>query len=155
MIHKGNASGVDEVLCSASTPDDRLRASRTMYVYATPVPKGSYTDYLTKVLFDGAKVKLEDPVKHAGGTIYAYCLTPTADIKGGCGADWVAGDGSVVFGMQVSGGEVDAKQVTAALQHELATIVQRFGSDSATAASTPDTTGTSVGESQTSTSTVP
>ena len=124
--------------CSVSTADDRVHASRTMYVYATPVPKGSYTDYLTKTLFDGAKVKLEDPVKHAGGTIYAYCLTPTADVKGGCGADWVAGDGSVVFGLQLSGGDVTAKQVTAALQHELATIVERFGSD-ATTSSTPST----------------
>src|SRR6185312_9970995 len=88
-------------------------------------------------LFDGAKVKLEEPVKHAGGTIYAYCITPSADVKGGCGADWVAGDASVVFGLQVSGGEVTAKQVTAALQHELATIVERFGSDVRTASSVP------------------
>jgi len=141
MIHKADASAVDEVRCSVSTADDRVHASRTMYVYATPVPKGSYTDYLTKTLFDGAKVKLEDPVKHAGGTIYAYCLTPSADVKGGCGADWVAGDGSVVFGLQVSGGDVTAKQVTAALQHELATIVERFGSD-ATTSSTPSTDST-------------
>ncbi len=137
MIVKGDATAVDTVLCAASTPDDRLHTSRTMYVYATPVPKGSYTDYLTSTLLDGAKVKLADPHKYAGGTIYAWCTTPTADIKGGCGADWVAGDATVVFGMQVAGGEVTADQVTAALQHQLPALVERFGTDAPSSASVP------------------
>ena len=137
MIIKGDESSVDEVLCTASTPDDRLRTSRTIYVYATPVPKGSYTDYLSNTLLAGAKVKLEDPIKHAGGTIDSWCTTPTAVIKGSCGADWVASDGSVVFGIQVAGGEITAKQVVAALQHELPAMVDRFGADAPTAGSVP------------------
>ena len=119
MILMGDETRVDEVLCAAGTPDDRLRAGRTLYVYATPVPTGSYSDYLTTLL-DGAKVKLEAPRKHAGGTIYAWCTTPSDDFRGGCGADWVAADGGVVFGMEVAGGEITAAQVTSALEHELA-----------------------------------
>jgi len=85
----------------------RLMSSSLWSVALETVTLQQQTLDLTKTLFDGAKVKLEDPVKHAGGTIYAYCLTPSADVKGGCGADWVAGDGSVVFGLQVSGGDVE------------------------------------------------
>ena len=43
--------------------------------------------------------------------------------------------------VSVSGGDITAKQVTGALQHELATIVERFGSD-ATTSSTPPTDST-------------
>jgi hypothetical protein len=129
MIVKGDQSAVDEVLCSAGTPDDRLRTGRTLYVYATPVPKGSYTDYLSTTLLDGAKVKLEDPRKYANGTIYAWCVTPSEAFKAGCGADWVANESSVVFGMQVAGGEITAADVSAALEHELPSMVERFGTD--------------------------
>ena len=98
---------------------DRLRTGRTLYVYATPVPKGSYTDYLSTTLLDGAKAELGRPRKYAGGTIYAWCVTPSATFQGGCGADWVANEASVVFGMQVAGGEITAAEVSAALEHEL------------------------------------
>ncbi|MFT3852518.1 MAG: hypothetical protein QM733_07265 [Ilumatobacteraceae bacterium] len=128
MIVKGSDTEVDQVLCSAATPDDRLRTGRSLYVYATPVPTDSYSKYLTALL-DGAKVKLEDPRKHAGGTIYSWCVTPSTEFRGGCGADWVADGGGVVFGMQIAGGEITASQISAALEHELPSMVQRFGTD--------------------------
>lgn len=135
MIVKGDDTDVDEVLCAASTPDDRLRTGRSIYVYATPAPTGSYSDYLTARL-DGAKAKLDDPRKHAGGTIYTWCVTPSADFRGGCGADWVADGGGVVFGLQIVGGEITATQVADALEHELPAMVERFGTD-APVSSTP------------------
>ncbi|MEO5899674.1 MAG: hypothetical protein ABIR68_06030, partial [Ilumatobacteraceae bacterium] len=39
----GGKDSVNEVLCAASTPDERLHLAQSMYVYATPAPKGSYT----------------------------------------------------------------------------------------------------------------
>lgn len=142
MIRKGDETEVDQVLCSASTPDDRLRTGRSLYVYASPVPTGSYSTYLTTLL-DGAKVKVEDPRKHAGGTIYAWCVTPSAEFRGGCGADWVADGGGVVFGMQIAGGEITASQISGALEHELPSMVQRFGTD-APSSSVPATGSVSV-----------
>ena len=138
----GGKDSVNEVLCSATTPDDRLHLAQSMYVYATPAPKGSYTDYLAKTLLAGAKVKLETPAKYSGGTIYAYCVTPDAQNKGGCGADWVAGDNKLVIGMQLASGTVTAKQITAALQHELATLASRLGGETSSGSSVPDTSDT-------------
>ncbi|MCU1504633.1 MAG: hypothetical protein JWM12_3987, partial [Ilumatobacteraceae bacterium] len=141
-MHKiviGGKDSVDEVLCSASTADDRIHPTQSMYVYATPAPKGSYTDYLTKTLLADAEVKLEDPVKFGGGTVYAWCVTPAPDSKGGCGADWVAGDNKLVLGMQLANDSVTAKQITAALEHELETLANRLGGDQATGTTVPGT----------------
>jgi hypothetical protein len=126
-LHKiviGGKDSVDEVLCSAATDDDRLHVVQSMYVYATPAPKGSYTDYLSKTLLSGAKFD--------GGTIYAWCVSADVEFRSGCGADWVAGDNKLVLGMQLTGGAVTAKQITTALQHELKTLADRLGGDEAT-----------------------
>jgi len=143
MIVKGDDTRVDEVRCTTSTPDDRVHTGRTLFVYATPVPSASYDKYLDTLL-DGAKVKVEAPRQHAGGTIHAWCVEPSADFRGGCGADWVADGGGVVFGMQVAGGEITAADVTAALEHELPSMVERFGTE-APVSSVP-ATGVVVGD---------
>ena len=56
-------------------------------------------------------------------------MTPSATFKGACGADWVADESSVVFGMQVAGGEITAAEVSTALEHELPSMVERFGTE--------------------------
>jgi len=128
MIVKGDDTRVDEVRCTTSTPDDRVRTGRTLFVYATPAPSDSYDTYLDALL-DGAKAKVEAPRQHAGGTVHAWCVEPSADFRSGCGADWVADGGGVVFGLEVAGGQVTAADVTAALEHELPSMVERFGTE--------------------------
>jgi hypothetical protein len=127
----GGKNSVNEVLCSASTAEQRIATAQTLYVYATPVPKGSYTDYLSKTLLAGVKSKVEPAVKFAGGSVYAFCVTASAAVKGGCGADWVA----------------------AALQKELPTLVARLGGDASTAGdSTTVSTSTTSAASRNTTS---
>ncbi|MEO5724921.1 MAG: hypothetical protein ABIQ39_01905, partial [Ilumatobacteraceae bacterium] len=90
-------------------------------------------------LLVGAKVKFENAVAFGGGSIYTYCLTADSDVKAGCGADWVAGDSKLVLGMQATGSEVTARQITQALQHELENLAQRLGDDASPTVSSTTT----------------
>jgi hypothetical protein len=149
----GGKNSVNEVLCSASTAEQRIATAQTLYVYATPVPKGSYTDYLSKTLLAGVKSKVEPAVKFAGGSVYAFCVTASAAVKGGCGADWVAADSKLVIGLQVDTETVTAAQASAALQKELPTLVARLGGDASTAGdSTTVSTSTTSAASRNTTS---
>ena len=144
LVVVGDEDAVGEVLCSARTPDDRLRIGEALYVYATPAPTGSYTDYLSKTLLTGAKVELADPVPHGGGTIYTWCVAADTSFKAGCGADWVAGDHRLVLGMQAAGSDVTAKQVDRGAAARARGARARLGGDAPTASSGPATSsGTS------------
>ncbi len=142
-IHRIVMDGKDsvgEVLCSAGTADDRVHVVRSLYVYATPVPKGAYPDYLAKTRLVDAVVKVDDGVRFNRGTIYPYCIAGSADIKPGCGADWVADNSSLVIGLQVTGSDVTAKLVTTALTREFETLATRLGGPVAPDKTSPDNT---------------
>ena len=147
------ADSVNELLCSAGTADDRVHVVHTLYVYATPVPKGSYPDYLTKVRLLDAVVKVESGTRFNGGTIYAYCITGSPDIKAGCGADWVADDSRLVLGLQVTGAAVTANSVTTSLMRELPTMAERLGDQAGREGDVePPTTGVATSSEVTSSS---